>query len=125
MKTRKQKTKDIELLNKLLDDNNLFVLINFQGLNTKFLNKVRSTLKNINAKMVVVKKKLFQIILNQRKLNFNVKNQEGQIGIIFGNNLVDIASVIYKFKTKNKNFKILNGYLITEDKVAEKDFIEM
>lgn len=122
MKTKQQKFKQIEEGKTLLGKSKGLIFIDFTGASMGDLTKLRRIIKEMGAKLQVVKKKLLRIIFEKEKIDFNPEQFEAQMGVIFADKDVEeLAAPVYKFAKglEKKGFKILGAY-----NLSAKNFIE-
>lgn len=113
MAVSKKKKKIIldETLKKFQDSNGL-VITNYQGLSVIALNKLRRELEKVGATYKVVKNTLSKRILDELKLNTNLKSMfSGVTGIVFCTDYIKAIKVLADFEKNNKVFKIKGGYI--------------
>ncbi len=122
MKTREQKTKEIALGTKLIDQSKALVFTDFTGTATSAINKFKKDLKKSGSAFRVIKKRLLSIVLKKAKVDFDPTQFEGQLGVVFSpGDVSSIASTVYKFSKdlakEKKEFKLLGAYEL-DKKVA-------
>lgn len=113
MAVSKKKKKIIldETLKKFQDSNGL-VITNYQGLTVVALNKLRRELEKVGATYKVIKNTLSKRILDELKINSNLKNMfTGVTGVVFCADYIKAIKVLVDFEKKNKVFKIKGGFL--------------
>ena len=113
MLTRQQKTEQLEIGKKLLEESRNLVFVDFTGTKVGDLRTLKKTLSDLGAKLKVIKKKLMRIVFEKQGIDFNPEQFETQVGVIFTDKEIpEIAAPIYKFaKEKEKTgFKILGAY---------------
>lgn len=98
---KKDKKVLVENLGKTLQDAKSVILVNYQGLNVKSQQELKSRLEEVNAKMVVVKNTLLKIAADNAKLDsqaFNNEVLQGQTALViaFGDSVAPVQ-VIGKF----------------------------
>ncbi len=123
MKTRKQKSQELEAGKKLLTENHSVVFADFTGVDTASLQRLKAELKKIGATFKVIKKRLLRIAFQAAGLDFNPEEFPGAVGEVFlPGEVSDGASVVYKFSRElakaKKEFKILGAY-----EIAKKAFL--
>jgi len=123
MAIKKQKKKEII---KNIEDNvvkqKTAVFVAFKGIKAKNLFILRELLKKENCLLEVVKKTLLNIALKEKNIDFDKKNFQGEIALIFGfGDEVMPAKTTYQFSLKNESIKILGG--IFNNKFVEKEQI--
>jgi len=112
MKTKKQKQTAIEEGKKLLEGNRNLVFVDFTGASVEDLKSLRKTLKEIGAKLKVVKKKLMRVLFEKEGIDFNPEQFESQLATIFADkDISEIAGPVYKFfeGIKKKGFSAKGG----------------
>lgn len=122
MKTKLQKSKEIELGSKLLAQSKALIFTDFTGTATSAINKLKKDLKKSGAAFRVIKKRLLGIALKKAKVDFDPTQFEGQVGVVFSpTELSSVAGIVYKFAKdlakEKKEFKLLGAYEL-DKKVA-------
>jgi len=98
MFTKQQKIKQMEEGQELLKQSRGLIFVDFTGASVEDFKILRKTLREFGAKLKVLKKKLFRIVFEKEKINFNPEQFESQLGVIFANKEIDeLAAPIYKF----------------------------
>ncbi len=106
MLTKKQKTQQIEQSQKLLQESKNLIFIDFGGKSVEEISALRVALKEVDANLKVIKKRLMKIVLEQQGFNFNPGQFNMQVGTIFtSKDIFEIAGSVYKSK-----IQILGGY---------------
>ncbi|MBN2198168.1 50S ribosomal protein L10 [Candidatus Wolfebacteria bacterium] len=121
MLTKEQKIEQIKQGQKLLKENKSVVFVDFSEAGVEDLRSLRKTLKEIGAKMKVLKKKLMRIAFQRENLDFNPEQFELQAAAIFSDkDISEIISPAYKFSQQlKKAFKVLGAY-----DIENKNFID-
>lgn len=129
MKTKQQKSKQIEEGERDLKQSKLLFFVDFSGAGVEDLRLLRKILKEAGAKLKVIKKKLLRIIFEREKIDFNPEQFKLQAGTIFTDkDISEIAAPVYKFSkglekkglpAGQAGFKILGAY-----DLKEKNFID-
>jgi large subunit ribosomal protein L10 len=121
MKTKFQKTKDLETAKRKIGESMTIVVADFTGLSVNSLNTLRKSLKNAGIGFAVIKKRLLKIAFSEIGIKADPKKFEGQTGVVFSSkDIPETSQIIYKFAKQNKNkFKILGGV-----EVEEKNFLD-
>ncbi len=100
-----------ETLKKFQDSNGI-VITNYQGLTVEAMNKLRRELEKVGATYKVIKNTLSKKILDELKINSNLKNMfTGVTGIVFCSDYINAIKVLTDFEKKNKVFKIKGGFI--------------
>ncbi len=113
MLTRQQKARQIEEGDKLLKENKSLVFVDFSGTKVEDLRKLKRTLREFGSQFKVIKKKLFRIAFQNKKIDFDPEQFDSQVGAIFADkDISDVAGPVYKFfkEVEKKGFKILGAY---------------
>jgi len=109
--TKEQKKNTLGKITESFDKQKSMVFVNYKGLKASDLFNLRKALKNAGCKIIVAKKTLLDIALKDKKINFNIKDLEGQIALIFGfEDEISPVKTSYNFSKQNENLKILAGY---------------
>ncbi|OGY57598.1 MAG: 50S ribosomal protein L10 [Candidatus Colwellbacteria bacterium RIFCSPHIGHO2_02_FULL_45_17] len=113
--TRVQKENIVEEGKKDLQESGVVLFTDYKGTSVSDLGILRTTLKEANAKMKVIKKRLLKIILNDSGVNFDPTGLEGQVAAVFARgDVTDIAGPIYNFAKTHEGFAILGGVNVRE-----------
>jgi len=111
MAITKQKKQDIlNDLNKIMKESKSLVLVNFHGLGVNDTTTVRKTLGAKNIGYFVAKKTLIKKALSDSKIPGNMPEMDGELGLVYGQDLVEPAREIYAFQKKfDTKLSILGG----------------
>lgn len=124
-KTKEQKKEILKELNQKMKDQTTMLFVDFSGLEVQDTHDFRKKLEKANGEFKVAKKTMTQIALDENKLEKNIKELEGEIGIVFGyKDEITPAKVTYEFSKENDNLKILGGFFENKFESTEK-FIEL
>jgi len=126
-KTKTQKTKIIEDLKEKLKKQKSTVFIDFSGLDSRFLSKMREELKQSDCALKIVKKTLFRKgleSLGMEGIAGEVDKIKFQLALIFSfKDEIVPAKICHKFSQENEKLKILGGIfnkeIINKEKVIE------
>jgi len=115
MLTKDQKKKIIHDTVKLLRESKNLVFVDFSGIDTTSINKLKQELKKAAATYKVTKKTLLKLALKELGVDFDPLQFRAQVGGVFvPDDLSSVASTIYKFSKElakaKKNFQILGNY---------------
>lgn len=122
MKTKAQKAEQIEKGSDLLDKSQSMVFTDFSQLPAEKVRELRRQLNESGAKMFVIKKRLLNILMKQKGLDFDLSRFKFSVGTIFSPDGIDSSSsTVYKFfkELKEEDKKILGGY-----DLSKKQFVE-
>jgi len=129
MKTKIQKQKEIELTKKRLNESKTVIFVNFQGIKTNELNKLREIIKEIGGIVAVVKKRLLSLVFKEQKIELDINKLENQICAIFSPlDTITTTKKIFNFSKPYRQKKLLPmilGVDIEANKILEKNELEM
>jgi large subunit ribosomal protein L10 len=127
MKTKLQKSKQIEEGLESLAKSQTLIFTDFTSTPTKEINSLREVFKEKGLKFKVFKKRLFKIAFEKNEIEFPLEGFQGQLGIVFTPEgfFEQAASLVYKFSKTNQNFKIIGGFDLKDKKFLEGDFVKM
>jgi len=115
-KTKEQKRKILEELKDKMTQQKAMIFIDFRGLKVKDLSRLRNELKQKDSELLVSKKTLMKIALEDNKIKCNPEEMEGEIALVFGfQDELSPAKAIYNFSKENSNLKILGGYIKSQE----------
>ncbi|MEK7500838.1 MAG: 50S ribosomal protein L10, partial [Patescibacteria group bacterium] len=83
MLTRQQKTEQLEIGKKLLEESRNLVFVDFTGTKVEDMRTLKKILSELGAKLKVIKKKLMRIVFEKQGIDFNPEQFETQVGVIF------------------------------------------
>jgi large subunit ribosomal protein L10 len=108
--TREKKKEVLDGLKQLVKDAGSVVFVNFKGLRVSDATAIRRKLKSEGVNFLVAKKTLTKIALEDGKFEGTMPEMEGELGIVYGKDLLAPAREIYDFQKKLKDaVKILGG----------------
>ncbi len=126
--SRQKKQEILEDLIKKLQTQKMTVLVDFSGLDSQFLSKLREEFKKLNGYFQVVKKTLLKKSLEKlkkREILKKIEELKGQVALAFGfEDEIAPAKICYQFSQKNENLKILGG-VIRDEFVGREKVIEL
>ncbi len=112
MLTKQQKKDLVKDLTQEIEDSKSVVLCDYKGLTVADVTKLRRELKSVGSSLKVVKKTLTEIAIKNTGVEMNVKEMEGQVGIVCNKeDEVSGAKKLYDFSKENENLGILKGIL--------------
>jgi large subunit ribosomal protein L10 len=120
---KEEKKATIEKLEKSIEKQKSMVFTNYKGLKASDIFKFRTKLREKGCAMTVTKKTLLKLALKNQKIDYDPKELEGQLALVFGfEDEVSSPKIVYQFSKENNNLKILGGFLenkfITSEGVA-------
>ncbi len=111
MAVSKQKKSEIfDKLKKVFKDSISVVFVNFHGLSVSEASQIRKNLRVKGVSYTVAKKTLAKKALEGQKIEGLAPEMLGELGIVFGSDLLDPAREIYEFQKKlDKKIQIVGG----------------
>jgi len=108
--SKQKKSEVLEKLKKVVNDSVSMVFVNFHGLPVSDASKIRRALREKNVGYTVAKKTLTRKALESQKIDGEMPEMPGELGIVFGSDLLDPAREIYEFQKKlDKKIQIVGG----------------
>lgn len=105
----------------LLETYDGVVLVDFTSRPFGELSVLRNSLKEIGAKLKIIRKRLLRIVLKDSKINLDPTEFNTQVGtVFFRGDVYDTARLVH-----GANVPLLKGYSIKEGKILERAFLEM
>ena len=101
-----QKQSSIELAKSILNDNQMFVLFDYKGLNADDVVKLRNELKDKKANMKVLKNTLFKKAIENTEFEFLNEYFNNQIAVSYSSDPIALSNVIFNFAKSNNNVDI-------------------
>lgn len=118
--TKEKKEIILEELREKFSRQKAVVIVGITGLKVKETTELRDKIREIDGNLKVAKKTLMNIVLKENNLEFNKDKFKEEIALVFGfKDEVSSAKEVYQFSKKNKNLKILGGYLEGDFKEAK------
>ncbi|MDO8664895.1 MAG: 50S ribosomal protein L10 [Candidatus Liptonbacteria bacterium] len=109
------KTKKQEIVKELTDKfqkQKSVIFTDFRGIGVNKLMALRREMRKLGAEFKVAKKTFLRIALKSVGVEYDPKELEGEIGVIFGyEDQVAPAKAAAKFGKENETFKVLKGLL--------------
>ncbi|MDO8516459.1 MAG: 50S ribosomal protein L10 [bacterium] len=113
MKTKAQKNEALKQAGVLLKDSKALLFVDFGKVSAEDTRKLRSEIKKAGGKLVVLKKRLANLLLKQNNIAYDVRETKASVGTVFST--ADIESVtgpIYRFFSnlgEDKEAKAINS----------------
>jgi large subunit ribosomal protein L10 len=108
--SKQKKSETLEKLKKVAKDSVSLVFVNFHGLPVSESGAMRRTLRGKGVGYTVAKKTLTKKALEAQKIEGTMPEMPGELGIVFGSDLLDPAREIYEFQKKlDKKIQIVGG----------------
>ena len=106
MLTKQQKIESVGEAEKILEQNKTLIFVDFSGTKVEDLRKLKRTLKEFGSQFKVIKKKLFRIAFQNKKIDFNPEQFDSQVGAVFSDrDISEVSGPVYK-----SNILILGAY---------------
>lgn len=120
--TREQKEEIVDDIQDKLTRQSVIYFVNYKGLKAREMEELRSQLKDIDANIMVVKKTLAKIALEEEGIDLDPEELEGELAFVFGfGDIISPAKVIDEF-ANNYSVKILGALL--DESVLETEKVE-
>ncbi len=88
------------------------IITDYQGLKVKQINALRRELEKVGAEYKVIKNTLSKRVLDELKINSNLKNYfSGVTGIVFCKDYIAAIKILTAFVKENEALKIKGGYI--------------
>jgi len=120
-KTRDEKKKVLDQLSKDLTDDQVVIFVDYQGIDSQGLQKLREELKAQKAKFRIAKNSLLGIALNKAKIEVDKKMLLKPIAISVSKD-IGPAKIFKDFAKEQENLEILGG--IYQNEYQDQSFIE-
>lgn len=105
-KNKIQKQTSIDLAKDILTTNQMFILVNYKGLNAGDVVALRNELKDRDANMKIIKNTLFKRAIKDTEFAYLDSYFNDQIAVSYSKDPIALANVINKFAKNNENLKI-------------------
>jgi large subunit ribosomal protein L10 len=110
--TRKQKEERVSAIQTDIQAATSAVFMSYDKLTVGEAEELRSNLFDVGSRMRVLPKRLLARVTEQLKIEFDPREHEGQIAVIWGNDTVAPAKTLHEFIQKDhKHVQILAGVL--------------
>jgi len=119
--TKEQKQKVLDDLKEKIAKQKAMVLVGITGLKVKDIADLRRKLKVADGNLKVAKKTLIERALKQNKLDFDKKDYQEELALVFSfKDEILPAKTVYDFSETNPELKILGGFFEGEFLESEK-----
>ncbi len=122
--SKEKKSEILEKLKKIVNDSKSLVFINFHSLPVSESSAIRKDLRGKGVGYTVAKKTLIKKAFEGSKLSGSMPDLTGELGIVYGADVLDPAREIYTFQKKlDKKIRIVGGvfegkYMSLEEMVS-------
>jgi len=120
-KTKEEKKQIIEEITKSLKKNPVVIITDYKGVPNDQLQELRNKLKEVNARLMVVKNSLFRIALIKAGLEIDEEILNRPLMLAVSEDIVP-AKTIDEQREKMENLEMLGG--IYEQEYRDKEYIE-
>ncbi len=108
--SKEKKGEILSKLKKIVKDSNSIVFINFHSLPVSESSSIRKELRSKKVGYTIAKKTLIKKAFEDSNLEGSMPNLPGELGIVYGEDLLDPAREIYNFQKKlDKKLQIVGG----------------
>ncbi|SRR6266481_1841423 len=98
MKTKAQKAEALKEATKLYEKSKVVLFSDFTKVTAEDLRRLRREMKNADAKYVVLKKRLANVMFKEKGVDYDVRQFEASVGTIFSEGDIEKPSAaLYKF----------------------------
>ncbi|MDE2079567.1 MAG: 50S ribosomal protein L10 [Patescibacteria group bacterium] len=98
MKTKSQKSQELDKSKKLLDKSQYLFFVDFSKVSTKEMKKLRESLRAAGAEFLVIKKRLLNVLFKNQSVGHDMRQMKGSVGTAFATKDMEaVSSIIYKF----------------------------
>ncbi len=98
MKTRAQKEIELKAAEVLLKDSNALAFADFTKVTAEDLRRFRREVKSAGGDFLVIKKRLLNVLLKQKGIDFDARQFKSAVGTVFvESDLEHVSGPIYKF----------------------------
>ena len=119
--TKEQKQKVLDDLKEKIAKQKAMLLVGITGLKVKDIADLRRKLKVADGNLKVAKKTLIERALKQNKLDFDKKDYQEELALVFSfKDEILPAKTVYDFSETNPELKILGGFFEGEFLESEK-----
>ena len=112
MITKAKKQDIVKNLEDQFERQKVVIFTDYRGINVSKVTNMRRELRKLGAEFKIAKKTFLRIALKKIGVDYDPKELDGQVGVVFGfEDQVAPARALAKFAKENKTFKILKGIL--------------
>lgn len=108
--SKEKKVEIFSKLKKIVADSASIVFVNFHGLPVSESSGIRKDLRAKGVGYAVAKKSLTRKALTEAKIEGSMPDMPGELGIVYGTDLIEPARGVYEFQKKlDKKIQIVGG----------------
>ena len=101
MKTKAQKSEELKKGKELFKKSGVLIFSDFNALSAEHMRKLRKELKAVGAELLVIKKRLLNLILKETGVDFNLAQFKSSIGTVFSpGDAEKVSGPVYTFFSK-------------------------
>ena len=101
MKTKLQKSEELKKGKELFKKSGVLIFSDFTALSAENMRKLRKELKAVGAELLVIKKRLLQLILKEGGVDFDLKQFKASVGTVFSpGDAEKVSGPVYTFFSK-------------------------
>jgi large subunit ribosomal protein L10 len=118
-KTKSQKNEIVSKTTGDIAGAKVLLFADFSGTPVSDVSTLRRSIRDAGAKMGVIKKRLLDVVLKEKGLNFKAQEfAPGQLATIFvKGDISEVAGPLYRFAKDKEKFQILGGFDLTKNEV--------
>jgi large subunit ribosomal protein L10 len=135
MKTKAQKIEDVKAAGELMSKSQTLVFADFGSITAENMRALRRTAKEAGAELKVVKKRLLNVALKEKGIDYDLRQFDGAVGTIFASEGLDkIGAPLFKFfsglgsdaKSREESVKkILGAYDLAAGQAVPRETLMM
>jgi len=125
MKTKQQKTEELESGVKAIKASQTVVLADHTGLSVNDMNALRKSVFELGGSVMVLKKRLLKLVFQKMGLSVPEERYEGHVSaIISPKDVSETAALAYKFLREHKDsFKLVGAYNVPVKEYMDAELI--
>lgn len=109
--TRKEKTEMVEQYKEWVDNSNAFFVMSFQNMDMPAIDETREKMREVNGEIHVVKNRLFRIIMDEMKLDYDKEFWQDNNMVAFAFSDAPGVAKVMKEISKTNVFDIRLGFM--------------
>lgn len=109
--TRQQKQEKVAQMEQDLKGAQAAAVMSYTGLTIADMNELRTKLHQQGSRLRVIPKRLLRLVMQQLKLEFDPTKEQGQVAVVWGDDVVVPAKTTYSFSTTHENAHLIAGVL--------------
>jgi large subunit ribosomal protein L10 len=109
--TREQKKARVQEARETLGSAVAVVFVTYDALALADMNELRDQLFEAGVSMRVIPKRLLKLAVIEAKLDFDPTAQEGQMALVWGDDVVSPAKVLAEFAKKHEQLQLVGGVM--------------